>query len=496
MSLVQPVDWVAVAAPLAVALLAMALLVADLFLSVRHRWALGWIAVGGLLAAAALVLPLVGGDGRGTFCFPSASGGAPVCSYEADRFAVVLQLFVLLSAAVVALISMRTVAGEVLPAGEYWFLLLCSVCGALVLVAARDLLTLVVALEVVTLPTFALVALRRDDQRSSEAALKLFLVSVVSTALTLYGISVLYGATGAVHVRDVARVLGAEGSEPFVAAGAILTAGGFAFKVAAVPFHTWVPEVYAGAPLPVAAYLSVVSKGAGFAGLIVVLHQALGQYAASWAPVLGVVAVLTMTAGNVAALRQRDAVRLLGWSSVAQSGYLLVPFAAEATAPGAGVLVATVPYLLAYAVMNLAAFAAVAHAGLSRLEEYDGLAWTRPRTALALAFALVCLAGLPPGLMGLFAKLVVFRSPVAAGNGWLAVVLAVNVVVGLAYYLAWAARLVRRTGAAPAGSAGTDAMPRQYTGVRASAIAVAVTAATAVVLSVAPSAFLGVLAVR
>ena len=229
-----------------------------------------------------------------------------------------------------------------------------------------------------------------------------------------------------------------------------LSIAGFAFKVAAVPFHFWAPDTYVGAPVPVAAYLSVVSKAAGFVGLALLLTIGFAPYADVWAPAVAVMAALTMTVGNLVALRQRHAVRLLAWSSIAQSGYMLVPLGAAGKGDIKGVLPATVAYVLAYAVMNLGAFSVVTLVGRRRpanmLDDYRGLGRSQPLTAFALAFALACLAGLPPGLLGLFAKVVVFQAPVEQGTGWLAVVMAVNVVVGLYYYLAWAASLYVRSG--------------------------------------------------
>ncbi|KWX07202.1 NADH-quinone oxidoreductase subunit N, partial [Carbonactinospora thermoautotrophica] len=379
----------------------------------------------------------------------------------------VFQGLALGAAAVVILLAARTVLDTHLPAGEFWFLLLCSVAGTVTLVAARDLVTLVVALEVVTLPAFALVGLRRYDGRSSEAALKFFLIGVVSTAVMLFGISLVYGVTGQVHLQGVAAALNrAELQQPVTAVAVALTLVGFTFKVSAVPFHFWTPDTYAGAPVPVAAYLSVVSKAAGFAGLILVVSLGFRPYLHVWGPMLAVLAALTMSVGNLVALRQQTALRLLAWSSIAQAGYMLVPLgvARASTQPGAGsavgsavgsaadpvgqALSATVAYLLAYAVMNLGAFAVVVivarHRPENRLSDYRGLVWTEPLTALSLAFFLLCLAGLPPGLIGLFAKVVVFQAAVEGGVGWLAVVMAVNTVIALYYYLYWTALLFAR----------------------------------------------------
>ena len=230
----------------------------------------------------------------------------------------------------------------------------------------------------------------------------------------------------------------------------MLAIAGFGFKVAAVPFHFWAPDTYEGAPVPVAAYLSVVSKAAGFVGLALLLTLGFPPYADVWAPTLAVLAALTMTVGNLAALRQRQAVRLLAWSSIAQSGYMLVPLGAASVGrrrrrpAGDGRLRAGVRRHEPRRVLG-GHPGRPAPAGEPARSTTASLGRTEPLTAFALAFSLACLAGLPPGLLGLFAKVVVFRAPVDQGLGWLAVVMAVNVVIGLAYYLAWAASLYVRT---------------------------------------------------
>ncbi|MBM9504836.1 NADH-quinone oxidoreductase subunit N [Actinacidiphila acididurans] len=454
-SLVQSVDWTALTPVVIPAALSLAVLVADLFLPRRHAPLLGWLSAAGLAAALLTEIPLRDGH-RTTFC---QTGGAS-CSYAADHFALVVQALVLGGALLTALLSVTTdprpAPGAAAPTGEYWFLLLSSAAGGALLPASRDLATLLVALEVTTLPAFALVALRRGDRLAGEAALKFFLSSVTATAVSLLGISFVYAATGTLHLTGVAQGL----THPpdhlgtLAKTGAALTLVGFAFKLAVAPFHFWVPDTYAGAPLPVAAYLSVVGKAAGFSGLILVTVVAFRPYADVWGPAMGVLAVLTMTVGNVGALRQRpgverSAVRLLAWSSIGQAGYLLVPLAAASSADSpAHEIGTTVAYALMYGVVNLGAFAVAAlvtrTAPAGRLTDYRGLYASRPLAALALAFFLLCLAGLPPGIIGLFAKVAVFSSAVGARHGWLAVIMAVNVVIALVYYLRWTALLFTR----------------------------------------------------
>ncbi|MBY8883758.1 NADH-quinone oxidoreductase subunit N [Streptomyces sp. PTM05] len=457
---VQSVDWIAVAPPAITAVVALAVLVADLFVPAARKPVLGWVSVGGLVLALLSLLPLTSGD-RSTFC---VVGRAGQCSYVADHFTVTVQLLVLGGALLTALLSLHN--ADDLPPGEFWFLLLSSAAGAALLPASRDLATLVVALEVTSLPSFALVGLRRGDRMSGEAALKFFLSSVTATAVTLLGVSFVYAATGSLHLNAVAVGLAHGTGQLTVLArtGVILTLVGFAFKLAVAPFHFWVPDTYAGAPLPVAAYLSVVGKAAGFSGLILVSVIAFRPYADVWGPAVAVLAALTMSVGNVAALRQRtghprSAVRLLAWSSIGQAGYLLVPLAAAGyAADPAHEVGTTVAYALMYAVVNLGAFAVVALvAGARRIEDFRGLYATRPAAALALAFFLLCLAGLPPGVIGLFAKVAVFSTAVDAGLGWLAVVMAVNVVIALYYYLRWTALLFARPATRTADSGAAEA---------------------------------------
>jgi NADH-quinone oxidoreductase subunit N len=454
-NLVQSVDWAAIAPPTIAAVVALVVLVADLFVPEARKQLLGWGAIAGLAAAVVTLVPLRKGD-RSTFCLTT---DAAACSYTADHFTLVIQFLVLGGALLTALLSLHETK-EKLPPGEFWFLLLSSAAGAALLPASRDLATLVVALEVASLPAFALVGLKRGDRMSGEAALKFFLSSVTATAVMLLGVSFVYAATGTLHLTEIAQNLDDVPArlETLAKAGVALTLVGFAFKTAAVPFHFWVPDTYVGAPLPIAAYLSVVGKAVGFTGLILVTVIAFPTYADVWGPALAVLAALTMTVGNVGALRQAptrawSAVRLLAWSSVAQAGYLLVPIAAAAYS-GDDQIGATVAYALMYAVVNLGAFAVAALVArthpLNRISDYRGLYATRPGAALVLGFFLLCLAGLPPGIIGLFAKVTVFSAAVDAGLGWLAVVMGVNVVIALYYYLQWTAVLFRAPEGAPA----------------------------------------------
>jgi NADH-quinone oxidoreductase subunit N len=505
MSLVQNIDYVAVGPPVVTAVAAAAVLVADLFLPARARAVLFGLTLAGTGGALAFVGYLVSRDDtRSTLCV--AGGG---CSYVVDDFTRFVQALVLIGFVVVVLLGALAVSDDHAPPGEYWFLLLSSVTGMLVLAAARDLVTLLLALEVVSLPAFVLVGLRRGDPRSSEAALKFFLFSVVATGLTVYGMALLYGVTGTVQLDRIGAALtqlhSTGGARSSVAAAAVvLVLVGFAFKVSAVPFHFWAPDTYEGAPVPVAAFLSTLSKVAGFTGLLVLLEDALRPYAATWGVVVAVIAAVTMTVGNVVALRQWHLVRLLAWSSIAQAGYVLVPLAIAASAAGRTddgmrtAVQATLSYLAVYTAMNLGVFgcavAALRRVPSGALDDLRGIGRRSPWLGAGFLVFLTALAGLPPGVAGLFAKVVVLRAAIDGGLTWLAVVAAVNTVIGLAYYVRVAAVVL----AEPVPTDATDLPPSDAVAGRRTPVALAAALATAgaavVALSVAPQPLLRVAA--
>lgn len=473
----QSIDLLTLSPPLVVAGGALLALLADL-LTRRVAVVVGIGLVALLLAA---VLSVV--EQGSTLC--AAHG---VCAYDTTTpIAVPLQLVALGGTLLVLLMATPDLYDRRVPTGEFAFLLLASASGAALVPATTDLVSLIVAIEVVSLPTFALVALHRRQPRSAEAALKIFLFSVSSVAVSLYGIALLYGTTGVVTFEALHQASSATEPTPLAAAGLVMVLAVLAFKVAAVPFHAWAPDAYQGATVPVAAYLSVVSKTAGFAGFLLI-GSTFRDWSQVWAPVVAVLAVVSIVIGNVVALRQRDAVRLLAWSSIAQAGYVLVPLGAMIGSVAWGPVVwdATIAYVAAYAAMNLAAFAVVAvvarRAGLASLAEYRGLAWRSPWLAVSLALALAALAGLPPGLIGLFVKVRVLAVAVDGEAWWLVAAVVVGTVIGLAYYLSWAAQLFRRPEAE---------VERLDVASWPARIAVATTLALVAVLSVAPSLALG-----
>jgi NADH-quinone oxidoreductase subunit N len=419
-----------------------AVLVLIVDLAVGKRSAIFGTAAAGALLTAAAGLFATGGS---TFCT------GPLCSWDGSGDAALIAglLFPLLTLGVLGL-STRTPA----PPGEFCFLLACSMTGGVVVGYAGDLVTLIVGLETLTLPLYVLTGLRRTTAGAS-SAVTFFLVSVVSTAIALMGAGLVYAATGALHLAALdpdasnpstpdagflTPMAGfsapADGSLlPLAAVGVALLVIGIAFKVAAVPLHAWAPATYDGAPLPVAAYLSTASKLGGVIALAAIVSR-LGT-----GPLIPILAVLTMTVGNLVALRQTRMVRLLAWSSVAQAGYILAPLALGWYGVGPALAYATF-----FVVLEFVAFAVVvallppdAHGG--EISAYRGVARRSPWLAAAFVLALSGLAGLPPGLAGLFAKVTIVEALIEYGWGWLAVVVAVNAVIALAYYIRTAAIL-------------------------------------------------------
>jgi NADH-quinone oxidoreductase subunit N len=373
------------------------------------------------------------------------------CSYVVSDLTLAVQAIVLLSAIACLLLALDGPGARDRTA--HHALLLATVAGATALAGTRDLATLTVALETATLPVIGLIALRRDAQ-GAQAAVTMLLTAVASLGLLLLGVGMLFLATGSLYLGRIADVLSADPQRPVLVVavtGTVLAIAGIGFKVSLVPFHLWTPDTYAGAPLPIAALLSTVSKVAGVTAMAVLLGIGLPALHNAWAPLIGTLAAITMTVGNLVALRQKVAVRLLAWSTVAQAGWVLLPFAAAGPSRDSvrEVTAASLGYLLAYVVAGLAAFTVVVlvarhhRAGEEHtLTAYRGLGRTEPVASAILAFALICLAGLPPGVMGLIAKVVALRPVVDAGSWPIAVIAAVNVALALAYYLRWVALLV------------------------------------------------------
>lgn len=381
------------------------------------------LAIAGLVAAA---LAALGAAGEANTLFD----GLVIVDGLTTFFRLV---FIGIAIAVIAL------SVDVLPRFTRWaaefhaFVLWCTL-GHMLLAATGELFTIFLALQLTSLPLIVLIGFAKRDPRSGEASLKYLLLVLVSTAVLLYGMTLIYGALGTSTISEIGAALeGMETVTPVLAAGLVLLLTGFAFKITAVPFHWWVPDVYTGAPTPVTAFLSVGSKFAGFALALRIVVTGL-HLPLDWHVIFGVMAALSMTLGNLAAIPQTDIKRMLAYSGIAQAGYLLVGIAASSPGGVSALLV----YIVAYGLANLAAFSvviAVERAGGSTaIEGYAGLAKRAPLMALSLAIALLSLAGLPL-LGGFVAKFDVFLQAARSGLVWLVAIGVVNSVVSLYYYL-------------------------------------------------------------
>ena len=435
------IDWHALLPELILAGTVLLVLVADLL--VKDKVVVAIVGMVGLFAAFVPVLTLA-------FCgdlnFCTVTGPDRVMfggSYVVDNYALVLKGLFIGAAFFSLLLSVGYLESGRYYEGEYYFLLLASALGAVVMASSRDFITMIVALELVSGPAFLLAGWRKADEKSNEAALKFFLMGVVALALLLFGVSLIYGLTGTQLFAALRVVTPSVADTPLFTLGVVFVLLGFAFKVSGVPFHYWTPDTYQGAPTPVTAWLSVGSKAAGFVGLLTVCYLALPGVRDIWGAALWLVAVASMTVGNFVAMHQTNVVRLLGYSSIAQAGFMLAPFGAAAAA---GVddldqaFYATVAYLLIYAVMNLGAFGAViavtARLRSTDLRNWGGLGNYAAGLATVTTIFFFSLAGIPP-LAGWFAKLAMFQALISVGNGWgysMAVIAALNSVVALVYY--------------------------------------------------------------
>jgi NADH-quinone oxidoreductase subunit N len=428
----QPnVDFHALAPELVLTGAIVVVLLADLFTPESSRGIVPSVAGIGLLAATVPVLTLaLDGADRAMF------GGA----YSVDNFALLLKALFLLSGYVVVLLSTNYIAEGDYAEGEYYFLLLSSILGMTVMASSRDLVSIFVALELLSIPAYMLAGWRKRDLQGNEAGVKYYLMGVFASAVMLYGMSLLFGLTGSTLLADIGAAVASPDTTPFITLGIVLVVIGFAFKVSAVPFHTWAPDTYEGAPTPITAFLAVLSKTAGFVALLQLILIAFGPRHDVVEPLMWILAAVTMTVGNLIALRQTNIVRLLAYSGVAQAGFMLAPLAVVGSNPvGAGRAVIT--YLLIYAAMNLGAFAVVlAVARKTRSAEistWGGLFEYAPGLTVLMTMFLFSLAGIPP-LGGWLAKFVVFRAllqpDVTASGVALAVVVGVNSVIALYYY--------------------------------------------------------------
>lgn len=403
-------------------------LIVDLFKPEGNNPFLSSLAGLGVLGALIPVITLAT-DGADRFLFDGA--------YVVDNFALALKALFLVSAYLVILMSTNYIAEGDYAEGEYYFLVLSSVLGMLLISSARDLITIFVAFELLSIPTYMLAGWRKRDLIGNEAGVKYYLMGVFASAVMLYGMSLLFGVTGDTRLTEIGAALaGGAGDAPMITLAIVFVIVGFAFKVSAVPFHLWAPDTYEGAPTPVTAFLAVASKAAGFVALLQVLFVAFTERADVVQPLMWVLAAATMTIGNMIALRQTNVIRLLAYSGVAQAGFMLAPLAVDSDLSARAV----VTYLVIYAAMNLGAFAAVI--GIARktrsaeISTFGGLFEYAPGLTVVLSMFLFSLAGIPP-LGGWLAKFVVFRALADANttSGYvMGAIVAVNSVIALYYY--------------------------------------------------------------
>ncbi len=388
------------------------------------------IAALGVLGALIPVLTLVN-DGATRSMFDGA--------FVVDNYALAMQGFFLVVTYITILLATDYIVDGDYHQGEFWVLMLTSVLGMLVMASSRDLISIFVALETITIPTIVLAAWRKHDSKSNEAAIKYLIIGVLSSAIMLYGMSLVYGETGATLLSSIFRYSRFHEVTPLFAVAVFLTIGGFAFKVSAVPFHFWTPDTYQGAPTPVTAFLSVASKAGGFVGLLTIIAFGFFPAKDAWEPVIWFLAAASIIYGNLVALKQTNIVRLLAYSSIAQGGFILVPLAVAYNAREVS-LQAVVIYLSIYAVMNLGAFACVIavarRTGSGEIDSYSGLGKTAPGLAITMTIFLFSLAGIPP-FAGWFAKFVMFRAVLEANTPAatvLGVIAALGSVVAFFYY--------------------------------------------------------------
>jgi NADH-quinone oxidoreductase subunit N len=366
-----------------------------------------------------------------------AAGGDRVLfggSYAGDGISWLAKIIIVIGTGLAGAVSVGSVPIREKYNGACAALLLGAALGMMVLVSSRELVTMYVGLETSSISLYGLAAISKKDVFSLEAGIKYLVIGALSSGILLYGLALVYTATGSTTLDGIRSALAGQALAPLAAAGIILTLLGVGFKITMVPMHVWAPDVYQGAPTAVSAFISVVSKSAGFVFAIRMFSSAFADQRQLWETFVMAGAVLTMTVGNLAAIPQVNVKRLLAYSSISHAGYLLVGFLGNPSTGTSAVLF----YLLVYTFANIAAFAAViafsSATGSDKLEDYAGLARRNPALALVFTFALLSLAGIPP-LGGFVGKLYLFSAAMERGYLWLVVVAALNSVVSLFYYL-------------------------------------------------------------
>ena len=465
--------WLPILPLIAVAVGAMIITLVGPSIDDEDSASLGLIALISVGAAFVLALFTLG---QNTLAF----GGA----LAIDDYSGFFEIVILAATAVTIGMSLDYVADEGLAGAEYYALILFGALGMMLMAAAGDLIIIFLGLETMSIAVYALVGFMRRDPRSNEAALKYFLLGAFSTGFLLYGIALIYGATGTIRLDPVRAAVTADmASNPLLLMGVGMLVIGFGFKVAAVPFHMWTPDAYEGAPTPVTGFMAVGVKLAAFAVFLRVFLIHLGPVSAQWSEVLWVIAALTMTVGNVVALVQDNIKRMLAYSAIAHAGYILLGMAAASSHQAGG---AILYYLLGYSFTNLGAFAVVValeHRGevRDRISDFRGLARTHPGLAAAMALFMLSLTGVPP-LAGFVGKFYIFSAALNAGLVWLVIVAAVNSTISAYYYVRVIVEMYVREG---------DVVPIKRIGARpALLISIAVGLAGTILIGLFPQSYM------
>jgi NADH-quinone oxidoreductase subunit N len=418
--------WLPILPLIAISVGGMIVLVAGVGIDDEDSAGLGFISLISLLVTFVLVMFTLG---QNTLAF----GGSLV----ADDYAAFFNTLIVIAAAITIAMSLSYVADQGIAGAEYYALILFAALGMMLMASAGDLIIIFLGLETMSIAVYALAGFVRREARSSEAAMKYFLLGAFSTGFLLYGIALIYGATGTIRLVAIrAALTGGMTTNPYMMIGLGMLLIGFAFKVAAVPFHMWTPDAYEGAPTPITGLMAVGVKLAAFAGFLRIFMVHFGPIDSHWTAVLGGIAVLTMTGGNLIALVQTDIKRMLAYSAIAHAGYVIVGMAASPDHAAGG---AILYYLLAYAFTNLGAFAVVV--ALERREaphdlitDFRGLARSHPGLAAAMTIFMLSLTGVPP-LAGFVGKFYIFAAALNAGLVWLVVIAALNSAISAYYYV-------------------------------------------------------------
>lgn len=406
--------------------IAMVLLLVNVFVPSQQKAYLGYLSLIGIVIT--MFVTMGGWDN------PVAGFNDSVLQ---DNFAVFFKMTFLVSAVLAILISDHYFRREEWNHGELYPLILFATIGMMLMSCATDMMTVFLGLEVLSITLYVLAGFNRENLKSNEAGLKYFLLGAFSTGFLLYGMALTFGATGATNIAKIAAAAQnpAVAANPMFLIGMVLIGIGFSFKIAAAPFHMWTPDVYEGAPTPMTAFMSAGPKAAGFAAFIRVFLIAFPIFKADWSDLLWILAVLTMTVGNITALKQDNIKRMLAYSSIAHAGYALVGFAAGNSTGTAGILF----YMLTYAFMNIGAFAVIVLVGKkgepnNNVSDYTGFGFKHPVLAMVLSMFLFSLAGIPP-FAGFIGKFYLFSAAIKSGYLWLAIIGVLNSAASVYYYL-------------------------------------------------------------